>query len=202
MSCDSDDGSGGQGFERHRLSFRKLICNLLLNLHPICINKWSHPICTKSFWTYYFGAIYYKYTTRCNEEFNKLKNLNQALIFGAEHSINYNNCGCSDSYCYIEFIGICLDNGANIHYNNDEAFLTAAYNDNFKLVQFLLKKGADVHAQDDDAIWRAAECNQMDLFELLLAAGADVHANNDLALRMAKQNDHQDIIAIILNRQK
>ena len=58
------------------LSFKKLICNLLLNVHPICTNKWSHPLTMLLIHKYYLNVqtVYSEYKLvkyKC-----KLENIN------------------------------------------------------------------------------------------------------------------------------
>ena len=48
-------------------------------------------------------------------------------------------------------------------------------------IRWLIDNGADVHADNDHALRGAAECDHVNCVALLLANGANVHAENDHA---------------------
>ena len=53
----------------------------------------------------------------------------------------------------VEFL---LFQGADIHAQDDQAFIYAAYNGSVPVVEFLLNQGANIHAQNDQALIQAA----------------------------------------------
>ena len=93
-----------------------------------------------------------------------------------------------------------LDNGTDIHYNNDEPLLCAANKGNLKMVKLLLDNGADIHADDDEALMRATDNDNLEIVKLLLDNGADIHANNDEALILAADNGNLEIAQLLLDR--
>ena len=108
------------------MSFKKLICNLLLDLHPICIARFMHPICTKTIYKFYlnFRMVYHEYknTDKYDDKFNEnnnVRNINEALVFMAD---------TNNSLLIIKWL---LLNGANIHAdihgNKDYALYCAVY---------------------------------------------------------------------------
>jgi len=80
-----------------------------------------------------------------------------------------------------------LEEGADIHTDNDCPLQVAAANGHVETVEFLLKCKADVHAEDDQALLDAARSGYHDIVDLLLRHGANPHARNDGALRLASQ---------------
>ena len=51
----------------------------------------------------------------------------------------------------IEVAKLLLENGVNIHADNDFAFLLSCLNGHIDVAKFLLKKGANIHADNDYA---------------------------------------------------
>ena len=101
--------------------------------------------------------------------------------------------GISDS------LKLLLDYGANVHYNDDEAFLYAikynSYKDVFKL---LLSYGADVHVNDEYALLSACNKSDYNSVQLFLQYGADVHYNDEQALCSACSNSNVPIIDLLV----
>ncbi len=92
-----------------------------------------------------------------------------------------------------------LNDGDNIHYNNDNAFRYAAYYNHFEIVKFLLDHGANIHALDDQALYWAAERGYIKIVKLLLDRGADRSTNNYSALKWAKENNHKEVVDLLEN---
>lgn len=92
--------------------------------------------------------------------------------------------GISDS------LKLLLDYGANVHYNDDEAFLYAIkYINSYKdVIKLLLSYGADVHVYDEYALLNACNNSDYDSVKLFLQYGADVHYDDEKALRSACSN--------------
>jgi ankyrin repeat protein len=71
---------------------------------------------------------------------------------------------------------------------------------NYELVEFLLDEGVDIHTQDNAALEYAAEYGHLEIVKLLLDRGADIHTNNDYALRYASRNGHLEVVKLLLDR--
>ena len=61
----------------------------------------------------------------------------------------------------------------------------------------LINEGADVHADNDYALMVASENGHIEVVKILLEHGADVHADNDSALRYASSNGHVDAVKLL-----
>ena len=164
-------------------AFQKLVCNLLLNVHPICINKWSHPLNMKFIHQYYlnYNTICLEYAKN-NYKWLPIRNINDTLLRAA----GYNN---------ILIIKWCLKNGAK----NDKALPWVAKYGHLKIVRLLLELGADVHILGDSALHDAVTNSHIEVVKLLLDKGANVHSANDFALRSAILLENLEIIKILLD---
>ena len=228
MAQGSDDGSDRQ----KKGIFQKLICNLLLNEHPICTAKWSHPMCTKSIHQYYLNyytvCLEYKgiNDTICVEHgmnsYNGclLENINQALICAASNGNaiivkwclkNKVNIHIYADYTLqwttikknnLKIVKILFDAGIDIHHNNDYALRYSAENGYLDIVTFLLDNGANVHANYDQALIWAADRGHLDIVQLLLDRGADIHVLNDYEVKWTKYYAHRDILKLLKKYKK
>jgi ankyrin repeat protein len=97
-------------------------------------------------------------------------------------------------------IQVLLDNGADVHANNDEALRCAARDGYEEIVLALLARGANVHANGDEALRWAIYHEQVNIVRLLLAHGADGNAANGAALRetIMNQSDDSNILQMLL----
>jgi hypothetical protein len=85
-----------------------------------------------------------------------------------------------------------IDGGADIHYQDDIALKTSAYNGFLDMVKILVSKGANVHAGDDYPLRTSAQNGFLDIVKYLVLKGANIHADNDFAFRTSK-GIHQPI---------
>lgn len=93
-----------------------------------------------------------------------------------------------------------LDQGADIHAEDDRALYWACRMGHKALVELLLDRGADIHAHCDWALRWAAASGQKKVVQLLLDRGADIHALEDGALIAASIHRHQEVVQILLDR--
>ena len=93
-----------------------------------------------------------------------------------------------------------LDEGADIHVDNDHALRSASRNGRLETVKLLLDRGANIHAGDDEALCSASENGHYKTVKLLLDRGADIHACDDLAIRSASHNGYYKIVKLLLDR--
>ena len=57
-----------------------------------------------------------------------------------------------------------------------------------EVVKYLVDNGADIHANDDCALRWAAEHGRLEVVKYLIDNGADIHARGDRALNFATKN--------------
>ena len=93
-----------------------------------------------------------------------------------------------------------LDQVDNATY--DTALVSAAENGHIEIVQFLLNNGANIHAENDDgdedgALLAASDRGYVDVVKLLLENGANVHARYGYSLHYAAQKGHKNIVKIL-----
>lgn len=191
--------------------FIKLICNLLLEVHPICTNKWSHAISTKSIYNYYLNihTIFTEYQdidAGYHPDHNGIEDINESLSFAVL---------ITRKSIIIKWL---LKNGADVHYDTDYALLTSIKHSFYKtknktspsmydsdgniirIIKILLEAGADVHAENNESLIEACKGGYLIIVKLLLAAGADIHARNNQALIDASANGHFHIVNILLKK--
>jgi hypothetical protein len=98
----------------------------------------------------------------------------------------------------VESVKLALENGADVHAENDSALRWASRYGHIEVVKLLLEHGADVHAENDSALQLASRYGHAEIVKLLLEYGADVHAENDSALRWASENGYTEIVKLLL----
>ena len=211
-----------KGSSRVRLSFRKLACNLLLGVHPICINKWMHPILMCNIHNYYlnFQTVCKEYNTLdefdySDDDFKTITNINETLSYGVKNNsvqivkwcikihvdIHIND----NSALRISTVNGCLKNVRTLLSSNvyahvlDDSLCIAADHGHAQIVQLLIDKGADVKSQDNQPLRYAAYNGHTKTVDVLLKAGADVHTRDDYPLRMAASNGHTEVVKLLIN---
>jgi hypothetical protein len=73
---------------------------------------------------------------------------------------------------------------------------------NLEVIKELIEQGADVHADNDSALCWASYYGHLELVKYLVEQGADVHANNDEALRWASYYGHSGIVEYLKSLDK
>ncbi len=76
----------------------------------------------------------------------------------------------------IDIVNEALDQGANIHFEDDLALRTASLMGNAPIVRLLVDKGANVNAASSEALLYAAKSQDGPLVEFLLSKGASIEA--------------------------
>ncbi len=92
-----------------------------------------------------------------------------------------------------------LDEGDDIHYQDDYALRWAAFYDHLEVVELLLDRGADIYAGENNALRYAAYNGHLKIVRLLLDNGADKSAKNYEALKWAKLHNHKEVIDLLEN---
>jgi len=100
---------------------------------------------------------------------------------------------------YLDIVEFLVEKGANIHIYNDEPLKLAAENNHVDVVKFLLDKGANVYANDNYVLEWAAERGYLDIIQFLANKGLNVYVNNNKALKVAADNGHLNIVKFLLD---
>lgn len=88
-----------------------------------------------------------------------------------------------------------LENGANVHEENEFALLTACRMGQLVTIHLLLENGADVYNEENGSfLQHAAECGQYEVVKLLLEYGTQ---HQDQALLQAIKSGHIDIVRLL-----
>jgi len=100
-----------------------------------------------------------------------------------------------------------LNQGADIHSNDDDALRAAAYNGYLEVVKFLvlpdlgsvaITHGSSIHAVDDQALKFSAQRGHLEIVKFLVTQGANVHADNDYALRYSALKGHLENVKFLI----
>ena len=76
----------------------------------------------------------------------------------------------------------------------NELLIYAASNGHLDRIKFLVDNGVDIHAQEDQALIPAANGGYLDIVKFLLANGADIHFKEDRLLIDASSEGHLDLV--------
>jgi len=91
-----------------------------------------------------------------------------------------------------------VEDGANIHVDNDWPLIWAAGNGYLDIVEFLVEKGANIHADTDYALRIAARNGYLDIVILLLNTDENLRKYDDESLLWATENGHLETYVNIL----
>jgi len=158
----------------------------------------------------YKGNSWYKYYTEDLSRINSY-NCNKYLKLGSTKG-------------RLDHVILSLNNGANIHYDNDYAIIWASLYNHLDIVKYLLENGADIHAHYDGALrWSSREGHldivrylvenkanihtyndeaiiwssyygRLEVVKYLVENGADIHADNNAPFKWAIENNHTEIV--------
>jgi len=99
----------------------------------------------------------------------------------------------------LEVIKELVNEGVNVHVNNDCALRFASENGHVEIVKFLVSKGANVNACNDYPLQSAANNGHLEIVKFLVSEGANVHSGNYCALRFASENGHLEIVKFLVS---
>lgn len=91
-----------------------------------------------------------------------------------------------------------IENGANIHADDDFALRWAASKGYLPIVKYLVEHGADIHAEDDYALRWAVGWGHLPVVEYLVEQGADIHTNDGQLLRYAAWDGYLPIVEYLV----
>ena len=111
------------------------------------------------------------------------------------HAVNLKYIGKRSDPKIIQML---LDNGADVHADDENPLRRAAVAGHTEIVKLLLEAGADVHADAENPLRSAAEEGHLEIVKLLLEAGADVHVYDETPLISAAEEGHLKIVKLLL----
>lgn len=92
---------------------------------------------------------------------------------------------------------IILDSQTEDVYN--QALIYAIDNQQLDIAHYLLNNGSDIHTEDDYPLRTSSWYGPLKLVELCIKHGANIHAVNDQALVFAIENQQVKIVELLLN---
>lgn len=122
----------------------------------------------------------------------------------ARHDISQN--AKNAALCYaahnsqIEIVMGLLDDGADIHHQDDQALRSAVFKRDSVMVDALIQRGADVNALAGAPLTRAAWNGDARMVAALIEHGADVNVQQGAPLIVASMSGHAEVVAKLLQR--
>ena len=92
-----------------------------------------------------------------------------------------------------------LDDGANIHFDNDFGIVAAVECNRLDLVDFLMARGADIHARDHACIRHASRSGNFPMVKKLVEHGANFRTHNDFALYFALIHSRMELASYLMD---
>ena len=154
--------------ENTRSAFKRLICNLLLDIHPIVAARFTHPLIANLVHQFYlnFRTVYneYRTTKRRNRGYNKVNNIYEALDIMVRHG---------DNIVAVKWL-LKNINKTMMDCTYADTFRTAVYKGHKKIVKLLLFLNikSNPYINLNNALSETIENNYLEIAKLLLEAGA------------------------------
>lgn len=89
---------------------------------------------------------------------------------------------------------------ADIHFDEDIALRSAAGNNQFDVVRYLIEAGADIHVKNERPLQTASALGNMEIVKYLIEVGADILLGEDGAMGPAGRNGHLDVLKYLTDR--
>lgn len=129
-----------------------------------------------------------------------------SLIVSFEVDVNFSNSLALKNATLsgnLTSVLLLLNNGANIHADNDQALINST---NAEVTKYLLKKGSNINAQNGAAIIEAVKRrhyyyvneNSLPILQNLVNNGANVSAQDNKAIKLAAENWDLEVIELLL----
>ena len=113
------------------------------------------------------------------------------------HALNMKYIGNINDVNTIKYL---VENGANIHADDDSSLQVSAEYGNLEVVKYLVKHGADIHAKDDVALRWSVEKGHLEVVKYLVEQGANIHADDDASLRSAAYNGRLEVVKYLIGQ--
>jgi len=96
-----------------------------------------------------------------------------------------NNYALRQSQSDLEMVMYLVENGADIHVNDDSVLSHACFYGDIDAVKYLISKGANVHAWNNKPLRWACQEGHLEVVKYLTTVGADIHNENNWAIRFS-----------------
>jgi len=106
------------------------------------------------------------------------------------HALNLKYFGKINDMKVVKYL---VENGADIHADEDYALRWSALNGHLEVVKYLVEIGADIYARDNYALKYSAINGHLDIVKYLVENGADIHVDN-CPLRLSAENYHYKVM--------
>jgi len=131
----------------------------------------------------------------------ELKTIKELVEDGADIHVNNDFIlRMASTNGYLDIVKYLISQGANIHSSNDYVLCCASYRGHLDVVKCLIEHGADIHARNDLALVWASMSGHIEIVKYLVEQGADIHAENDQALRWASEKGHLEIVKYLVEQ--
>jgi hypothetical protein len=97
-------------------------------------------------------------------------------------------------YGNLEEVKELIQQGADIHYDDDRPIVEASVYGNFKIVKYLIEQGVDIHTHNDIAFTNCCEYGWLDMVKYFVSKGADIHIYNDYGIWIAWCTKHNKVV--------
>lgn len=97
-------------------------------------------------------------------------------------------------------VKIAIENGANIHYENDDALYYAIINDNVEILKYLIEHGLSFNENDNGYLIKSASSiGSFNAIKYMIEQNVDIHYDNDLAVLLAFNYKNYNIFLYLVN---
>lgn len=88
----------------------------------------------------------------------------------------------------------------DVNYKNGSVFINTVCDDNYRAIKLLIDNGVNIHINNDDAICIAAELGMLHICKLLIKYGGyeTIHAQGEKPLDLAISGNHYEIAKLLL----
>ena len=117
------------------------------------------------------------------------------LIHKDDLLINFSKFG------YLQIVKFLIENGADIHAQEDQCFINACTAGNLDIAEFLIENEADIHAQDDEAFIQTCLTGYLQIVQFLIENEADIHAQEDQGFINACSSGILEVVEFLIENE-
>jgi len=101
---------------------------------------------------------------------------------------------------WIEIVKFLIENGANMFAYGNYTLKIAAFEGHLEVVKFLIQKGANLHDDNEDTLRSAAIRSRWDIVQYLIENGADIHTDHEFVLDRACEYGTLEIVEFLIEK--